>query len=506
MSPVPCLLGIDLGTSSVKAALVSEAGSMLSRGSAEYAILRPQTGHSEQEPEAWWRAVCDAVHSALGAVEPAVEVAAVGLSGQMHGTVLLGDGGEPLSPAIIWPDQRSAAQVEEIAQALGLEKLTELTGSPVATGFQAATLLWLKQERPELWQKIGKVLLPKDYIRWRLTGQFATDPSDGSGTLLLDVRRRDWAPELLSLLELDCAQLPGVQPARAAAGALRAEAAAELGLEAGIPVVTGAADTACSALGAGAIDPGLLLLTLSSGGQLLQPIGEVCVDIKGRIHTFCSALEPVDGPGWYQMGAILSAGLALSWLRNEVFAVGGEDAYERMSAWASESPPGAHGLLFLPYLAGERTPHMDPHARGMFLGLTAQHGRGHLVRAVMEGVTLACYDAYGVLAELGASPEGIILAGGGARSAEWRQIVADVFGLPVHPLAVAEQSALGAAILAGAGAGWFDAREAARTWATHGETVAPNPDLQRGYGELYDVFRTAYRQNAGLFRRLEAWP
>jgi len=253
---------------------------------------------------------------------------------------------------------------------------------------------------------VHTVLLPKDYLRYRLTGDVHTDPSDGSGTLLLDVRRRDWSPDVLAALDIDAAQLPPVQPSTAVAGQLSRQAAAALGLPAGTPVVTGAADTACSALGAGIVDARTLLLTISTGGQIVLPATGVQVDRAGRIHTFCGALPPgPDQAGWYQMAAILSAGMALRWLRDQVFSMPGEAAYARMIAWAEAAPAGAGGLLFLPYLAGERTPHMDPQARGLFLGLAAGHGRAELVRAVLEGVALACYDAYLVLAELGARPE-----------------------------------------------------------------------------------------------------
>jgi xylulokinase len=432
-------------------------------------------------------------------------VAAIGLSGQMHGTVLLDRQGRILAPAVIWPDQRSQAEVQEMTTAIGPQALIELTGSPVATGFQAATLAWFRRHRPDLWASIGQVLLPKDYLRWRLTGRYATDPSDAAGTLLLDVRRRAWSPALLAWLEIDPAWLPPIQPAHSVAGELLPAPAVELGLPPGLPVVMGGADTPCSALGAGAIDSSTLLLTLSTGGQLLLPSRQVAVDRQGRTHTFCAALEPGEGrAAWYQMGALLAAGLALRWLRDQVFGLNGVDAYTQMTAWAAATAPGAEGLIFLPYLVGERTPHMDPQARGVFLGLTLQHGRGALVRAVMEGVTLAAYDAYTVLAELGAAPARIVLAGGSARSALWRQIAADVFGAPVLPLAVDEQSALGAALLAGAGLGLFDLATTAQAWARTGPPVEPDPSRHAFYQRRLSLFRQAYMRNRELFRELSA--
>lgn len=497
------LLGIDLGTSSVKVLLVTGAGQVLGRGSAEYPIHHPHPDQAEQNPEDWWQATTVAVRQALAGTDTSISIAAIGLSGQMHGTVLLGDRGQLLAPAIIWPDQRSQHQVQEITTLIGAERLIELTGSPVATGFQAATVRWVQQQWPALWQQVRQILVPKDYLRWRLTGRYATDPSDGSGTLLLDVRRRDWAQPLLEALEIDPEKLPSVQASTTVAGELTPQAAEALGLPPGIPVVTGAADTASSALGGGIVQADTLLITISTGGQLLLPAREVRVDRAGRIHTFCGALEPTSGQaGWYQMGAILSAGMALRWLRDQVLGLQNEEAYEQMTAWAAEVPVGARGLLFLPYLVGERTPHMDPQARGIFLGLTLRHGRPELVRAVMEGVTLACYDAYSVLAELGAAPRRVILAGGGARSRLWQQIVADVFNLPVQPLEVTEQSAVGAVLLAGAGIGLFRVDEAARAWASYGGPIEPDGGRHRRYQALLSLFRDAYAKHREDFRQL----
>jgi xylulokinase len=497
------LLGVDLGTSSVKALVVDAQGQVLGSGSAEYPILHPRPGYAEQEPEVWWRATGAAVRQALLHAGESCRIDAIGLSGQMHGTVLLDKNQRLVMAAVIWPDQRSARQVEEITQHIGAERLIDLTGSPVATGFQAATLAWLRQERADLWARIRHILLPKDYLRWRMTGEMATDPSDAAGALLLNVRGRTWAQPLLDLLSIEPLWLPTVQPSATVAGELTAAGAEMLGLRAGLPVVTGAADTACSMLGAGVVQPGQLLLTLSTGGQLAAPAASPTVDLRGRIHTFCSALAPgsalepaPDWAGWYQMGAILAAGLALRWLRDQVFGWQEADAYERMMALAAQVPAGAQGLLFLPYLVGERTPHMNPHARAQWSGLTLQHGQAELIRAVVEGVTLACYDAYAVLAEVGAQAERIVLAGGGARSPLWRQIVADVFGAPVQPLASADQSALGAALLAGAGVGRFDLVAAAHSWARYDADVQPDPRRHSIYQGLLAEFRAAYRRNA----------
>jgi xylulokinase len=493
------LLGIDLGTSSVKVLLTDLDGQVIAAASAEYPILQPQPQRAEQRPDDWWAAIVQAVRSVISA-QPPDAIAAIGLSGQMHGVVLLDAQQRPVTPAVIWPDQRSGRQVQEITQLVGAERLYAITGSPLSTGFLAATARWFQQEAPEVWRQAATLLPPKDYVRWRLTGVFATDPSDAAGSLLLDERRRDWSDELLAAMEIDRALLPPVQPADAPAGPLIAAAAAELGLPAGIPVITGAADTACSALGAGALTPDRLLLTISTGGQLVQPVETVEIDRRGRIHTFCSALEPGPGrAGWYQMGATLGAGLTLRWLRDSVLGWCYPDAYDAMNLAAADSPPGAQGLLFLPYLVGERTPHMDPDARGAFFGLTLRHGQGDFVRAVQEGITFALYDAYGVLAELGVRSGSIILAGGGAKSSLWRQIVADVFGKPVQPLLTGEQSAVGAVLLAGGGAGLFDIVETARRWAQLGSATQPDAATHAFYQERFAAFQALYARNKGHF-------
>ncbi len=499
-------LGIDLGTSAVKALIVDAAGQVRAAGSAEYPVNRPQPGWAEQDPVMWWTATIDAVRQALGWAGANARVAAIGVSGQMHGTVLLDERERPLAPAIIWADGRSQAQVERLTREIGAERLIDIAGSPLAAGFQAATVAWVKEERSSVWWRTKRVLLPKDELRRRLTGEIMTDPGDGSGTLLFDARWRNWSPDLLGAVGVEPAKLPPVRPSASLAGALRPDAAAEFGLPAGIPVAVGSGDAPSGMLGAGIVDPATMLLSISTGAQVMIPALGVHPDPLGRSHTFASALEPGAGhPGWNQMGATLVAGMAMRWLRDELLGLSGPDAYERMSAWAAESQPGARGVLFLPYLVGERSPHMDARARGVFLGLGAHHDRGDLVRAVMEGAIFACLDAFAALREGGAAPERIVMAGGGARSPLWRQIVADIFGLPVVALATADQAAMGAAILAIAATTGRDAVETARDWAAYGPPLTPNRARHARYAELYAIFREAYGQTIDLSHKLAAF-
>jgi xylulokinase len=498
------LMAIDLGTSSVKVIVVSPDGRIVNRASAEYSIHRPKSGQAEQDPEEWWRAVVIAVREAQANVKvPSQDIVAIGLSGQMHGTVLLDANGELLAPAIIWLDQRAQDQVTEINAAIGLQRITELSGSPAAAGFQAATIRWFQQELPEIWRNVACVLTPKDYLRWRMIGKLQSEPSDGSGTLLFDIRTRKWSEELLRTVGINRDLLPSIGPSNGVAGKLLDRAASELGLPAGINVIYGAADTAAGILGAGLVDDATLLLTLSTGGQIVIPQRELRVDNDGRIHTFCSALEPGrDRPAWYMMAAMLSAGLSLRWLRDQIFQLRSEDAYQEMISWAKTAQAGANGLIFLPYLAGERTPHMDPNARGLLMGLTAGHTRADLVRAVMEGVVMAAYDAYLVLNQLGARPESIVMAGSGARSILWRQIVADVFDLPVRRLLIHDHSAMGAALLAGSGAELLDLDEQITGWARYGPFSQPEPVSTNLYRNLFAIFQGAYLRNKNDFHRL----
>lgn len=498
-------LGLDLGTSSIKALVVDDEGQVKGTGSAEYPTSRPQPGWAEQDPEDWWRAAIEAVQQALGWSGGAT-IASVGFSGQMHGVTFLGENDRPLYPAVIWADQRSERQAQAVTEKFGAERLIEISGSPLVTGFMAATVAWMQEQKSSVWWRTKRILSPKDELRRRLTDVIATDPGDGSASLLLDARWRNWSPALLDAVEVPSIVLPSIRPSSAVAGEVSAQSATEMGLASGTPVATGTGDAASGLLGAGIVDAHTLFLSLSTGAQVMAPSEFFQPDLTGRTHTFCTALEPGPAsPGWYQMGATLVAGMAMQWLRDEVLRLPPAGAYELMTAWASQSGPGANGLLFLPYLVGERTPHMDARARGAFLGLTPQHTSGDIVRAVMEGVTFACRDALAALQETGAAPKQIVMAGGGARSPLWRQLVADIFELPVFGLTTTDQAAMGAAILAKASVRNESPIEIAKSWARYDLGTEPSTSRSVMYQDIHAMFNEAYEPVAVVSHRLAAW-
>lgn len=494
------LLGIDLGTSAVKASLFDRAGGWIASHSSAYPTERPHPGYAEQEPARWWSAVVQSVQLLLqGGVAPE-SVKAIGLSGQMHGAVLLyGDGS--WSNGVIWRDRRSAAQAQAIRDEVGNARLIELAGSPIAAGFQAATMRWYAENVADACAEVQHILLPKDWLGWRLAGVAATDPSDAAGTLLQDIHTGQWSEELAAAARVDPALLPPIAKSSSLRGGLSQAAARELDLRSGTPVVIGGADTPCALLAAGAVDEGTLLLNLSTGGQLVQPLSSAVVDLSGRLHTFRSALDADAGAGWYLMGATLAAGYALHWWREQI-AGSVPSTYDALLASAAQIAPGCDGLIFLPYLAGERTPHMDPQARGAFLGLRDHHTQAHMTRAVLEGATFATWEAFLTMREIAPAPAEITLAGGGARSALWRQIVADIFGLPVRALAMPEQSAWGAALLAGEGIGWWQASAQAVACAQRSGVTLPRPDVVERYAARFQLFQEAFRANRSLFHLL----
>ncbi|MER2598501.1 MAG: xylulokinase [Caldilineales bacterium] len=482
------LLALDLGTSSVKAVVINQDAHCLAAAAQEYPLLAAQPGWAEQEPEQWWQAAVQAAGTALAqAGHPAI--AAIGLSGQMHGTVLVDAAGRALGRAITWADQRSAAQSAQFNERIGAARLAAIAGTAPAAGFLGPTLLWLQHHDPARLAAAHTCLLPKDYLRLRLTGEPATEATDASATALFDVRRRTWSLEIVQALELPAHLLPRLIEPSEVAGTLRPAAAAALGLPAGIPVAAGCADQAAQALGNGLMQPGQGSVTIGSGGQVFLPLAVPRGDPLGRLHTFCHA--PADR--WYLLGAMLTAGLSLRWLRDLLGWQGAPDAYQRLAMLAAATPPGADGLLFLPYLAGERSPLMDPQARGAFVGLTLQHGPGHLARAIMEGVAFALRQILAVMGEMQPLPQQLLAVGNGLAAPVWRQITADVLGCPLLLPAGREQAGVGAGLLAGIAAGLYaDYTAAQQILPPPNEATWPQPGLVALYADHYARFCTLY--------------
>ncbi len=486
------LIGIDLGTSGLKTVIVDEEGELLACPLREYSIQTPRPGWAEQDPETWLEVAISTMREALAqAAIPPRQVVGLGFSGQMHGTVCLDEEGQLLRPAIIWADQRSKDQVAEVYRRFGKEKLGTWAANPLATGFMLATLLWLRENEPETYRRTAKVVLPKDYLRYRFTGELATEVTDASSTLLMDTARRAWCAELLNALDIEPSILPQVHESAEVAGVLSGQVAEATGLPQGIPVVYGGGDQSMQAVGNGVIQAGLLSCTIGTGGQLFVTSESPLYDPELRMHTFCHAL-----PGrWHLMAAILSAGLSLKWLRDR--ALGDFSchlSYNELADAAAKVPPGAEGLLFLPYLLGERTPHMDARARGVFLGLTLRHGGAHLVRAIMEGVVLALREGLELMLELGVSVDRVVASGGGTRHPLWLQLQADIFNRRIYQTETREAAAFGAALLAGVGVGVYDhvGRACAQTVRWRDAVVRPDPANVALYDQVFDRYRRLY--------------
>jgi len=470
------VLGIDSSTTATKAVLVRGDGAVAGVGVGEYEFDTPRPGWSEQSPHLWWAATQHAIAAALAdAGEDGSAVQAVGLTGQMHGSVLLDSAGKVVRPALLWNDQRTGAECDEIRNRVGAARLIELTGNDALTGFTAPKLLWVRAHEPEAWARVAHVMLPKDYVRYRLTGAVATDVADASGTLLLDVARRRWSSEVLADLDLDSALLPELFEGPSVTGAVSNEAAGLTGLTPGTPVIAGGGDQSANAVGVGAVTEGVGALSLGTSGVVFVPTARPVVEPQGRVHAFCHAV-----PGtWHVMGVMLSAAGSLRWYRDTLAP---DVDFGALVAEAGSVAPGADGLRFLPYLTGERTPHPDPAARGAFVGLTVRHTRAHLTRAVLEGVAFGLRDGLGLMRDAGVAMPGEFRAsGGGTKSPLWRQIVSDVLDVPIVTVGTAEGAAFGAAVLAAVGAGWFggvDDAEAAlvrtgeRTDPTHADAYA----------------------------------
>jgi len=484
------VLGIDLGTSSLKALLLREDGSPVGTATRAYPIAAPYPGWAEQDPRAWWTALCGATHDILVSTgAPAESVRAIAVGGQMHGLTLLDGRGEPLRAAIIWPDQRSTAEARAIDAVLERHGLVAALGGGVSPGFMLPSLAWLRMREPALWRDAAHALLPKDYLRYRLTGAIASEPSDASGIPLVDLASWRWREDAREFLDLPARLFPPLLASNAVAGTVTAAAATETGLRAGTPVLCGGSDQAMGAIGAGVLEPGALLVSLSTGGQIVAPVAHPLERPIQGARTLCHAV-----PGVYlALAATLGAGLSLRWMRERLSAIDGPDAEARFVDLAGEAPPGAGGLIFLPYLAGERAPLLDPEASGALVGLRLDQGAAHIARATLEGVVFGLRHALDLLESLGARADRVVLAGGAARNPLVRQIAADVFDRPVEGLQTAEQSALGAAVLATVGAGFYpDLRAACDASVTSTRPIAPDPTRARLYSVLYGRYRGLY--------------
>ena len=490
------VLGIDTSTTATKAVLVDEAGAVTSIGSAEYGFDAPQPLWSEQEPALWWDGTVGAVRSALrtSGVEPA-SIEAIGLTGQMHGLVLLDSADRALRPAILWNDQRTAHACEEIREAVGFERLVEITGNDAVTGLTAPKLVWVRDHEPEVWQRAAHLLLPKDYVRLELTGEHALDKADGAGTLLFDLAARDWSPEVVDALRIPREWLPPTHEGPAVTGRVTERAAAATGLRAGTPVVAGGGDQSANGVGVGATAPGTVALSLGTSGVIFAATDAPLFEPRGRVHAFCHAL-----PGrWHLMSVMLSAAGSLRWFRD---ALAPGESFDSLVATAAEVPAGTEGLFFLPYLSGERSPHPDPLARGAFVGLTLGHDRRHMLRAVLEGVAFGLRDGLDLMIAAGMpAPSQVRASGGGVASPLWRQILADVLDTELATVSTTEGAAYGAALLATEAAGWFPSVDAAVTAlvratpvASPGAEAARYRDAHAAYRELYPALRPFFHR------------
>jgi xylulokinase len=459
----------------------------------------PQIGWAEQHPEDWWRACCVAVPKALQqAGLRSQDIACVGFSGQMHGAVMLDESGKVVRPALIWCDVRTNPQCHELTEKIGAQKIIEATCNPALANFTLTKLMWVREHEPENWKCVRHVMLPKDYVRFRMTGERAIDMADASGTLLLDVTNRTWSKLMLEAAEIDQRLLPALFESPDVCGKISAEGAVAMGLSAGTPVVAGAGDQAAGAVGMGIVAPGTVSATIGTSGVVFAATDRPALEPEGRLHTFCHAI-----PGrWHVMGVTQAAGLSLRWFRDQ-FGAGiddGRDPYERLSDEAAKAPAGCQGLLWTPYLMGERTPHLDPDARAALIGLTAVHIRAHVIRAILEGVAFSLRDTFTLFAEMKVAVDKIRLGGGGARSPLWRQIQADVYGHEVEIVEAEEGAAYGAAILAGVGAGaWKSVDEACAAVVRVAKTVKPQPEAAAVMNANYPAYRRVYRATREVF-------
>jgi xylulokinase len=485
-------LGLDVGTSGVKAVLVSASGDVRASATTPLSLSTPRPGWAEQDPVDWWEASVRSIRAARSQALDA-SVAGVGISGQMHSSVFLDRSGEVVRPALLWCDGRTTEECREIERRVGGEaRLRDLVSNPALEGFTLPKVLWLRNHEPEAFRQVATVMLAKDYIRYRLTGELATEPSDASATLMYDTARLRWSKEILEAMGLNGSLLPQVGGSSEVLGGVNDAGAAASGLATGTPVVGGGADNACGAAGVGVVAPGEAVASWGTSGTLLAPMSEARVDPGLRAHTFCHVVPNM----WYLMGVVLSAGGAFAWYRDQMARdlAGDPEANRKLDDEASSVPRGADGVTFLPYLQGERTPHRNAMARGAFLGLSLAHTRAHLTRAVIEGVSFALRDSLEILRSLGFSLNEVLFTGGGARSPLVRRMLAEVFGISVATVNREEGPAYGAALLAAVGVGAFpDLRAAAAATLRRNPAEAPSADAHRAYDAAYVRFRESYR-------------
>jgi xylulokinase len=492
-------LGIDVSTTATKALLISANGEVLATAAAEYSFETPRPLWSEQHPDLWWNGTQKSIHAVLQKSGVSTdEIGGIGLTGQMHGLVLLDDAGEILRPAILWNDQRTQAQCDEIHRRIGREKFIQITGNVALTGFTAPKILWVKENEPEIYAKASHVLLPKDFVRYKLTGDLAMDKADGSGTVLLGLKERDWSGEVLSALGIPRSWMPPLYEGPQITGHLTLAAAEATGLKAGTPVMAGGGDQAAQAVGVGAVKPGIIGLTVGTSGVVFATTSSALIEPEGRLHAFCHAI-----PGmWHFMGVMLSAAGSLQWYR-DTLAPG--ISFNDLQKEAETVPAGSEGLQFLPYLSGERTPHPDPLARGAFIGLTLRHGRGHMTRAVLEGVAFGLKDIFTLIqnAGLGAILQ-VRASGGGTKGTLWRQILASVLEAELVTVNTSEGAAYGAAILAGVGAGvWMNVTDACEKIIKVTGITTPDESQAVVYRKMYSLYRELYPALKTSFQKMK---
>jgi xylulokinase len=501
------VLGIDVGTGGTRALVIDEAGHILGSGTADHQpFASPQPGWAEQDPRDWWQASVQAIRQAIHVSGlSAHAISCVGFSGQMHGAVVLDKNHEVVRPALIWCDQRTEVQSRQLARMFGVDRLIHLTCNPPLTNFTLTKLLWLQQNEPENWERVRYVMLPKDYVRFRLTGESATDVADASGTLLLNVARRTWSNEVLSKTNIDNRLLPQLFESQDICGGISQEASVVTDLKAGTPVIAGAGDQAAGAVGIGITKAGIVSATIGTSGVVFAATDHPAMDPKGRLHSFCHAIPQ----RWHVMGVTQAAGLSLRWFRDRL-GVSLDDernSYEVLTEEAATVPAGSGGVFWAPYLMGERTPHLDPNARAAFLGLSASHGRAHLARAILEGVAYSLKDTFAIFDDIRVPVQHIRLGGGGARSPLWRQIQADVYGRELELVEAEEGAAFGAAILAGVGVKWWtNVDEACEAVVRIASRVKPDPTNSAKMLAGYQTYRRIYPALRSVFDASNASP